>query len=107
MKFFRRRTKTSLFYGVQIGDEEVGLVVQDKEEEPTFQWVDVDSSMINSVGFAKGDGLLRVRFHNDTEYEYEGVLFSRFKDFAQAESVGGYFNLFIKDNYPTKLLEEV
>jgi hypothetical protein len=108
MKIIRENANGQSFVGLDLGGlGRVGVVRQEAKEPTVFQWVQVSSTHIASVGYAKGDQLLRVNFMSGGEYEYVDVPFQVFKDLVQAESVGKYFNANIKDKYVTKLLEEV
>ena len=76
-----------------------------------MEYVKVDSSQIDSVGY--GDGLygpetLGIKFpHNKkqkeakesgSEYHYGGVTQEQYQAFVGAESVGSYFGKFIKSS---------
>lgn len=67
----------------------------------------LDSSMLESAAYLEADAILRVVFRNGDEYEYEGVDRATFTDLIISESVGKYFNRYVKDLFPCRRLEEV
>lgn len=58
----------------------------------------VSSSNIRSVGWE--GGTLRVRFNNGRTYEYSNVSEGLFENLKAADSVGQYFNAYVKNQYP-------
>ncbi len=129
MKFISEQTENNIILGLDFGElgaiavtipridpSDESLVTPpptdvspDKVRPPTatFQHFAVDSSNIEYVSYAEGDGLLRVMFHSGEEYEYEGVSVETLRELVDAESVGRYFNRVVKNGYPCRHLVEV
>ena len=63
-----------------------------------FQHNNVTSSNIKSAAYSSEFGMMRVFFHNDTVYEYEGVSHREYNDFLAADSSGSYLAKNIKGN---------
>ena len=66
----------------------------------------VDSSCFSSVGYDSSLGLLWVEFWNTGIYYYEDLSYNNYLDFISADSLGGYYNDYIKGQYPCGKLEE-
>ena len=66
----------------------------------------VDSSCFSSVGYDSSLGLLWVEFWNTGIYYYEDLSYHNYLDFISADSLGGYYNDYIKGQYPCGKLEE-
>ena len=66
----------------------------------------VDSSCFSSVGYDSSLGLLWVEFWNTGIYYYEDLSYDNYLDFISADSLGGYYNDYIKGQYPCGKLEE-
>lgn len=82
-------------------DEEINLYDSAYESlEP------VDSSCFSSVGYDSSLGLLWVDFWNTGIYYYEDLSYDDYLDFISADSLGGYYNDYIKGQYPCGKLEE-
>lgn len=60
---------------------------------------DVDSSMLNSVGYDEKKKILKVEFNHGGIYEYYDVEKETFNDLMSADSLGRYFINNIKDDY--------
>lgn len=60
---------------------------------------DVDSSMLNSVGYDEKKKTLEVEFNHGGIYEYYDVEKETFDDLINADSLGRYFINNIKDDY--------
>ena len=61
--------------------------------------LDVDSSMLKSVGYDEKKKILEVEFNHGGIYEYYDVEKETFDDLMNADSVGRYFINNIKDDY--------
>lgn len=66
--------------------------------------IPVTSSNIQSLAYDKDKHILHVRFKNQSTYEYVGVTHDEIADLAQAPSVGGHLNKFIKGKYEGRKL---
>jgi hypothetical protein len=62
----------------------------------------VESSVVRSVGYEKGEGVLEVEFVGGRVYRYFVVPESVYLGLVGAESVGRYFNESIRDRYPMR-----
>lgn len=58
----------------------------------------VSSNAISSVDYE--NGYLTVNFRDGTSYIYKNVPQSVYDELLSANSVGGYFNAHIRDQYP-------
>jgi len=70
----------------------------------TKVWQIVSSSMINSIGY---DYLLKelyIEFKNSKIYSYSEVSHRTYNLLMEAESIGKYFNKYIKNDYKCNLL---
>ena len=65
---------------------------------------EVTSSNIQSIGYDDEVKSLYVTFKGGKTYEYENVPASVYDELSEAESVGKYFNQFIKNNYVTRIV---
>ena len=63
-----------------------------------------ESSNIKNIEWIKG-GTLRVEFKSDKIYEYKKVPKSVYTDFMNADSLGKFFTLNIKNKFVTEKLE--
>ncbi len=99
-----RNTVQSGKYNVKIGKAS-GLAIGD-QSTPTQQspkgitMIEVDSSMLHSVGYDEQTRCLRVIFNTDQMYCYEDVPPEVFQALLQAESKGQYMRDYIIDMYP-------
>lgn len=59
--------------------------------------INVDSSMINTIGFQSGT--LEVEFSSGKTYQYFGVPDEVFEDMKNSVSMGKFFNQKIKSTY--------
>lgn len=73
-----------------------GHTVPSNEE---FDYVSVNSSSINTVGYDRKEKTLEVEFKNGSTYQYQDVDKSTFENLIHAFSVGRYFSDNIKNNY--------
>ena len=64
--------------------------------------VGVRSSMINSIGYDEPRAVLEVEFEDGEVYDYFDVPLSVYEALRRADSVGGYFNEAIRDQYEFK-----
>lgn len=62
---------------------------------------EVSSSNIESIGYDESKKILEIEFKRGNIYQYEGVPENVFQNFLRASSHGKYFNVYIKDKYPT------
>lgn len=71
--------------------------------------VSVKSSNIRSIGFEGGNnkqyGTLEVEFQTGDIYQYENFLVSRHQELMSADSIGSYFDKFVKRNCVGKKVE--
>jgi len=66
----------------------------------------VESSLILSVGYDLASSVLEVEFAEDNRvYEYLDVPLSVYSRLMNAESIGAYFNEYIRDMYPYQQIE--
>ena len=65
---------------------------------------EVISSNLLAIGFDDEVESLYVQFKSGKIYEYENVPASVYDELSEAESVGKYFNQFIKNNYTTRIV---
>lgn len=61
--------------------------------------MEVESSNIHSIGHDAEHNTMRVKFRNNTEYEYGGVNSEQFEAFRSAPSVGSHFHSSIKGKF--------
>ena len=59
----------------------------------------VDSSAIAAIGYNAADEVLCVRFRSGREHEYWSVPPDVYQALLTANSIGRYFNAYIKDCY--------
>lgn len=71
-------------------------------EKQALKRIQVDSSMIKSVGHSFPRRMLEIEFKDGSVYRYKGVKKQIFKDMLHADSKGKYFHSMIKKNYPYK-----
>ncbi|MEA3203522.1 MAG: hypothetical protein QOI63_1197 [Thermoplasmata archaeon] len=60
----------------------------------------VASSSLRSVGYDARRRVLEVEFEGGAVYRYEDVPEARHAALLAAESLGSYFNRFVRDRYP-------
>lgn len=77
-----------------------------------FNWVGVDSSNIDEVGFFsqkkscdEDSGIVRILFHNGNVYDYNDVPYKEFRLLISSDSVGKYYNTHIKGVYLSSKVE--
>ena len=61
--------------------------------------ISVQSSNVAEVGYDPNTMTLEVAFHSGGIYQYFDVPGSLFQEMLQAESVGRFLNLYIKNSY--------
>jgi hypothetical protein len=61
--------------------------------------IEVESSNIHSIGHDQEHSTMRVKFKNNTEYEYGSVNAEQFEAFRSAPSVGSHFHANIKGKF--------
>ena len=59
----------------------------------------VDSSSIKSIGYDENSQCLEVEFVDEQIYEYERFPKNEFTNLIEAESIGKYFNIHVRNNY--------
>lgn len=62
---------------------------------------EVSSSNIESIGYDESKEILEIEFKRGNIYQYKGVPDNIFQNLLRAGSHGKYFNVHIKDKYPT------
>ncbi|EPX3109041.1 KTSC domain-containing protein [Serratia marcescens] len=62
----------------------------------------VDSSNLESVGYDSNNYILEVEFKRGAVYQYINVPEYVFEELMSAGSIGSYFNLNIRNVYPTE-----
>ena len=70
-----------------------------------MQYWDVDSSAFDRVGYSERTHTLDVQFDNSGWYRYTNISPSLFNEFINSESLGGFYNDYIKGQYPCIELE--
>jgi len=65
--------------------------------------IPVTSSNIEAVGYNEQNEILYVRFKGGKSYSYERVPLCTYDEFMTAESIGKFFNQFIKNQYVTRV----
>ncbi len=71
---------------------------------PVMIKLEVSSSTIDRIGYDVKNQLLYVSFLSGTIYKYSDVSRQRYSKLKSAESVGRYFNKYIKNSYDYKKL---
>lgn len=61
----------------------------------------VNSSNLKSVGYDQNQEILEIEFQSWRVYQYLNVPAAVYSELINANSLGQYFNNFIKDYYPT------
>lgn len=64
-----------------------------------IEWIEVRSSNIAAIAYAKETSSLLVQFTNSRVYSYDDVPEQVFEDFKAANSKGKFLNEHIKDVY--------
>ncbi len=65
-----------------------------------MELVEVESSMINAVGYNAESQEMLVIFNSGKSYRYQGVPKKVYEGLLAAESKGSYMNTFVIDMYP-------
>lgn len=60
---------------------------------------EVESSQLSFIGYDEDTNTLYVTFKNNATFKYIDVPEQVYKDFKEANSVGSYFNMYIKTKY--------
>lgn len=71
---------------------------------PNAERAELQSSLLKAASYSAVDALLEVELRNGSVYQYSGVPASTYQNLLQAESKGRYFNLHIRNLYPTAKL---
>lgn len=75
------------------------LPVEDREPEVTLEDTP-DSSCFSAVGYDSAENVLYVQFRDSGAiYSYDDVPSAVYSDMMHAESMGGYYNEYIKGHY--------
>lgn len=61
--------------------------------------IDVESTVIHSIGYDEIERILEVRFHDGDTYRYLDVPPEVVYELLEAESKGEYFTTYIRDTY--------
>lgn len=61
-----------------------------------------ESSFIQTVSWDENSESLLVEFNSKTTWVYFNVPEDTYREMMEAESVGSYFNKFIRDKYPSQ-----
>jgi len=77
--------------------------VSEEEIEQKIQWEWVDSSSIEEIAHLPEESTLLIKFHSQKIYEYANVSRVTYYFFLGYESKGEFFEIYIKDRYPSKL----
>lgn len=85
-----------------ISEDEEDYAEEEEEYQEEIPLQYVDSSCFSQVGYR--DGTLIVVFHNSGAYQYMGISESLYYDFINADSLGGFYNDYIKGQYPSEKL---
>lgn len=72
-----------------------------------MQYVQVESSNVDALGYDGGTNTLSVVFKNKTVYFYLGVPQEMYEKFVNAESKGKFFSLEIKGVYNFFALDKI
>ena len=67
--------------------------------------VTVNSSVLAQVQFLEDSNILEVVFHNDRAYRYFMVPRRVYEELIEADSIGRYFSLNVKDCYSCERLK--
>ncbi len=67
------------------------------------EMISVTSSNILAVGYDKETTTLYITFKSNKTYLYDRVPASVYEELMAADSVGKYFNQFIKNNYGVRI----
>lgn len=70
-----------------------------RRRTPMRMVIVTDSTNIAAVGYSKSKCVLRVRFRDGSEYEYENVPRTPFLELMDAPSIGVHFAAHIKGQY--------
>jgi hypothetical protein len=62
-----------------------------------MEMIPIKSSNISHAAYE--NGVMRVRFSNGTDYDYDGISAELFNDFMEAESQGKFFHQHIKGKF--------
>lgn len=62
--------------------------------------VALESRVVQTLDYDPEKEELTLEFVERGTYKYQGVSLDTYVDFAEAESQGRYFNLYIRDRYP-------
>ena len=78
------------------------------KEENNISWNSTpDSTCFSSIGYDEDNNCLYVIFRETgAEYKYSDFTTSDWIDFTEADSLGSYFNKYIKGNYYCEKIEE-
>jgi hypothetical protein len=60
-----------------------------------------DSTNLAAIGYHRADKVMRVRFHDGSEYELAKVKLGAYLDLVGAESIGSHFAAHFRGRHPT------
>lgn len=89
-----------------VGEEEDGeeVTLYTKDYTEFLEWV--DSTCFSSVGFDEEEDILVVEFlESGSVYIYYDVPYWQYLDLIYADSIGGYYNDYIKGQYISERIE--
>ena len=66
----------------------------------------IESSTLRAVGFDDAHNILEAEFASGLVYHYFGVPRRVYDGLLRAPSKGSYFNLHIRDHYPTRKIAD-
>ena len=68
-------------------------------DKDSFNMVDVDSAMVNKVGYDKKKRILQVEFNDGALYQYFDVPKKTYLDFFKRDSIGKYAHKNVRFSY--------
>lgn len=74
---------------------------------PSIARRSVASSMMRSVGYDDTHAVLEIEFATGHVYRYHAVPRREWRGLMEAESKGSYFDIYIRDRYPTMRMPDI
>jgi hypothetical protein len=65
----------------------------------------VSSSMFTSIGYDENTQTIELEFSNGKIYQHSNVSVKVFTEFKNAQSLGKFYNQFIKGKFPSRLIK--